>query len=71
MDLELRPVRDDEHDAWDDAVATGFNSTEIDVRLADAGIELDRTLAALDHGEIVATAAALTFAITVPGGTVT
>lgn len=70
MDLELRPITEDEHSAFDEAVATGFGDA---AQMSDAGpmsmgVEQDRTLAVLDNGEIVATAGAFTFAMTVPGG---
>src|SRR5262245_44509724 len=71
MDLELRPITDDEWPAFQRAISTGFGT----VPRADAPpspvsklLETERTLAVLDDDEIVGTTGAYSFALTIPGG---
>jgi predicted acetyltransferase len=70
VDVTLRPVSTAEFVAFKRATAVAFGNvaSDDDAQLWDAGIELDRTLAAFDGDAIVATAAALSFELTVPGG---
>lgn len=70
MDLELRPITEDERDRFNRAVATAFGGIPTDADLADWGDELavDRTIAGFDGDDIVSTAGAYTFELTVPGG---
>ncbi|MET0628775.1 MAG: GNAT family N-acetyltransferase [Acidimicrobiia bacterium] len=70
MDLELRPVADDERPAFYRAIATGFGDIRDDDELGPWGLALEpeRTLAVFDGSEIVATAGAYSFHLTVPGG---
>ena len=70
MDLELRAVTDDEFPKFHRAIATAFGSIPTDEDLAawGTGLAADRTIAAFDGDEIVATAGAYSFDLTVPGG---
>jgi predicted acetyltransferase len=70
MDLELRPATDDELPRFHRAAATAFGNIPTADELGDwgTGLEAERTLAAFDDDEIVATAGAYTFGLTVPGG---
>ncbi|HEX5587709.1 MAG TPA: GNAT family N-acetyltransferase [Acidimicrobiia bacterium] len=70
MDLELRPIVEDERPAFFRAISTGFGDIPRDEQLGPWGLDLepDRTLAVFDDDEIVGTAGAYSFALTVPGG---
>lgn len=70
MSVDIRPVTDDELPAFSRRLATAFSGTTSDERIASNRriTELDRTLSAWDAGEIVGTAGAFTFEVTVPGG---
>jgi predicted acetyltransferase len=70
MDVELRPVTDDEFPAYVRQVAAQFGSFVPDREIASARRQMDlgRTIAGFDGDDIVATASAWTFAMTVPGG---
>ncbi|HEX9506489.1 MAG TPA: GNAT family N-acetyltransferase, partial [Acidimicrobiia bacterium] len=70
MDLELRPIVDDEFPAFNRAVATAFGviPTEEELESWQGSLAAERTLAGFDEGRIVATAGAYTFRLTVPGG---
>ncbi|MFI5045427.1 MAG: GNAT family N-acetyltransferase [Acidimicrobiia bacterium] len=70
MDLELRPITEEEYPAFYRAVSTAFGGIPRDEDLRAWGKELvpDRTLAVFDDGDIVATAGAHSFHLTVPGG---
>lgn len=69
LQVELRAIRHEEHDAWRIAMATGFGritSAAAAERIRErAGVE--RTLAAFDGDEIVGTADWFPFEITMPG----
>ncbi len=67
---ELRPIAEDEYEAWQRVLAAGFSEVPEPAQLAQwrANFEFDRTLAAFEHGEIVGTTAALSFQMHVPGG---
>ncbi len=72
-DFEIRPVTGDEFADFrrvDDA-AFGWRPSDEDIEADRALQELDRTLAVYDAGRIVATAAALSFDLTLPGCTTT
>jgi predicted acetyltransferase len=70
MELELRPVTEDEWATYVGVVGAhfGLHPTDHDTATARSRMELDRTLAVFDEGEIVGTASAWSFAMTVPGG---
>ncbi|MCU1375213.1 MAG: hypothetical protein JWO68_2499 [Actinomycetia bacterium] len=70
MELELRPVTEDEYPAFVRAVAAGFGEhvEDRDIGFARSQMDLDRTLTVFDEGEIVGTASAWSFDLTVPGG---
>jgi predicted acetyltransferase len=69
MDLELRPITEEERIPFVRAISQGFgNITRDDENEWGLDIDLARTLAVFDEDEIVGTAGAYTFAITVPGG---
>lgn len=71
MDVEIRPIAEDEFEAWMRAIETAFGGH---VRPEDVGNErkvLDpaRCLAALDGDEMVGCASSVVFEMTVPGST--
>src|SRR5262245_59609569 len=70
MDLELRPIVEDERLAYHRAITTGFGDLLREDDLMPWGFQVDteRTLAIFDDGEIVGTAGAYSFEMTVPGG---
>ena len=70
MDLEMRPIGDEEFEAWFRAGALGFGGhvREAEVSVQRQRFELDRSLAVFDDGEIVAGAHAFSFEMAVPGG---
>lgn len=67
--MEIRPVGPDELPQFVRADHAGFGYVSTDDNLADAQrfLELDRTLACFDGDEIVGTAAAFSFELTLPG----
>ena len=70
MDLELRPITEEEHPTWSTFIGRAFgeDNEEAEVAAWRTLTELDRTIAALDGGEIVGTAGAFTFDMALPGG---
>lgn len=70
MDLVLRPVTEDEFAWYVRVVGSHFGEQvrDRDIELLRQQMDLERTIAVLDGDEIVATAAAWTFEVTVPGG---
>ena len=70
MDIELRAITEDEHPTWSRHIGRAFGSDNDDAEIAEwrKVTELDRTIGALDGGEIVGTAGAFTFDMTLPGG---
>jgi predicted acetyltransferase len=70
MGIELRSVTDDEFPAYARAIATAFGSLPDEQGITDwrATTELDRTIAAFDGSEVVGTAGAYSFELTLPGG---
>lgn len=71
MPFEIRPVSSDELIAYAHAgeAAFGYRPTEQDIARNRSVFEADRSLAAFDGGQIVATAGAYSFDLTLPGGT--
>src|SRR4051794_8930668 len=70
MDLELRPVTEEEYAAYVRVVGAHFGEHVVDrdVEWARRQMDLDRTIAVFDGDDIVATASAWSFDTTVPGG---
>ena len=70
MDLEMRPIKDEEYEAWYRAFVVGFGGhpSEADLSQMRKALEIERSLAVFDDGEIVGTAHAFSFEMTVPGG---
>lgn len=71
MELELRIPREDEYGAFGQAIASAHGG-DLPAGLLDRirpVTELDRCLIALDGAEVVGTAEAVRFSLTVPGGT--
>ena len=69
MDIDIRAVTDDEFPAFARAVGTAFGSTPDEQGIAEwrATHEIERTIAGFDDGEIVGTAGAYSFELTLPG----
>lgn len=67
--MELRPVTQEELPQFVRADGIGFGIISTDEHITDAEhvLELDRTVAVFDGDEIVGTAAAFTFELTLPG----
>jgi predicted acetyltransferase len=70
VSIDLRRVTDDEFPAYARAIATAFGGLPDEQLVADwrATMELDRTIAAFDGSEVVGTAGAYSFELTLPGG---
>jgi predicted acetyltransferase len=73
VDVELRAVTEDEFPTFarNLANAFGYFADDDDVAEHRAATELDRTIGVFDGDEIVGTASALSFELTVPGNAVT
>ena len=72
MDLEIRPIAEDEVDRYVTAIESAFHvipSTE-DLRHSRALLEPERTLAVFDGPDVVGSTAAYSLQLTVPGGIV-
>lgn len=70
MDITLRPVEEGEVADFGRAVGVAFGSITEDSEFPwSTSLELDRSIAAFDDTTIVATAAAFSFELTVPGHT--
>jgi predicted acetyltransferase len=67
MDLLLRPVAEGELADFGRATGVAFGNTDDDEFAWITSLEADRTIAVFDDTAIVATAAAFTFELTVPG----
>lgn len=67
MDLALRPVTEGELPDFGRATGVAFGNTADDEFAWFTSLEADRTLAVFDDSAIVATAAAFSFELTVPG----
>jgi predicted acetyltransferase len=70
MDIDIRPIKPDEFDAYTRAVGRSFGMHPRDEEIASwRGVtEYERSLAAFEGTEIVGTAAAFSLDVTVPGG---
>jgi predicted acetyltransferase len=70
MDLEIRPIRPDEHEAYARATDAAFSGVASPEELEDDRTiaEFDRRFAAFDDGTIVGGSSASSFLMTVPGG---
>jgi predicted acetyltransferase len=73
VDLELRPIADEEYPAWSRTIERAFGAQPSNQEVEDWRLvfERDRSLAVFDGREIVATTGAVSFDLTLPGGTVT
>jgi predicted acetyltransferase len=69
MDIEIRTIGEDERERWIRAAEASFSSIpkEDEVAAGIPVIETDRSFAAVDGDRIVATSAAITFRMVVPG----
>ncbi|MBT5774038.1 MAG: GNAT family N-acetyltransferase [Dehalococcoidia bacterium] len=67
---ELRPISEDEHDEWNQVPFAGFSNVPEPGELAGwcARTEFDRTLVAIEDGQMVGTTAVNTYSMHVPGG---
>jgi predicted acetyltransferase len=72
MDITIRPLGEEEFPAFMRTVESAFSYHPFDdeIALERSVIELDRTLVAVDGGEMVGGASAYSMMLTVPGGTV-
>jgi predicted acetyltransferase len=72
MDVEIRPVTNEEFENWIRAIERAFGSYPRDEELAAHRplFEPDLSLAAFEGSDIVATAGAFSLALTIPGGRV-
>lgn len=70
MDLELRAITEPERMKYHRAIATAFGDLPTEEQLEAWGdaLPVDRTIAVFDDERIIATAAAFSFDLTVPGG---
>jgi predicted acetyltransferase len=70
MDIDIRPITEDERADWLRAAETSFSVVLKDDELEAAMpvIEVDRSFAAFEGGRMVGTSAAATFRMVVPGG---
>jgi predicted acetyltransferase len=70
MDLQLRPVTDDEFRRFLGLLenAFAFDASSDDVGEIRSVTELDRTIGVFDSGKLVASAGAFSFELTLPGG---
>lgn len=70
MDVEIRTITDEERAGWVRAADVAFSAVSKDdeIEASLPVIETDRSFAAIDGGRIVATSAAITFRMAVPGG---
>jgi predicted acetyltransferase len=73
VDLELRPIVDEEYPAWSRTIERAFGAQPSAQEIEDWRLvfERNRSLAVFDGPEIVATTGAVSFDLTLPGGTVT
>ncbi|MGI8824305.1 MAG: GNAT family N-acetyltransferase [Chloroflexota bacterium] len=73
MPYDIRPINPDEFPGFTRVLSVAFGEVEdqIDKEFSRAWLEFERTLAAFDGAQIVGTAAAVSFALTLPGLTAT
>ena len=72
MGIEIRPIVEEELEAWQRPISAGFGFHTVDERQLEVErpvVEYDRFLGALDGGRFVAGAGAYSFDMTLPGGT--
>jgi predicted acetyltransferase len=69
MDFEIRPLREDQVDEMlrVDRLAFGDPLSDEDLEVERRPVEVDRSLVAVERGSIVASSAAASFQLTVPG----
>lgn len=72
MDVEIRPIAEDEFETWMRAIESAFGERPRpeDIENERKIIEPSRCLAAMDGDEIVGCASSVVFEMTVPGGTI-
>jgi predicted acetyltransferase len=70
LSIEVRRIDADEFEAWDALITTtfGYDPRREDLEFFRNRNELDRAFAAYDGGEMVGTAGAISYQITLPGG---
>jgi len=70
MTIDVRKVREDEFDAWSDAIDVGFFTPKRrgEGQQRRRWFELDRSWGAFDEGKPVGSLRGITFELTVPGG---
>jgi predicted acetyltransferase len=68
--IELRTITEEEHPAWSRHISRAFGDDfdDAEIEAWRKVTELERTIAALDAGDIVGTAGAFTFDMALPGG---
>lgn len=73
MNLEVRPIEDEEFADYTRTIMSAFGGhpTDEDLEFQRIGFERDRSLAAFDAGAVVGCAGAISFELTLPGGTST
>ena len=72
MDVEIRPIAEDEFETWMRAIESAFGGhvSPEDVQNERKVIDPARCLAAFDGDDIVGCASSVVFEMTVPGGTI-
>jgi len=72
MDLQIRPITSEEFLDFGHVINAAFGDTMTDEEIEQERplVEFDRTLATFDEGQIVATAGAVSFDLTLPGLTI-
>ena len=71
--ISLRPIEPDEFEAYNQVAVEAFNDTEWPAEAVEQErlvFEFGRSIAAFDGADMVGSAAAYTFQLTVPGGVV-
>ena len=70
MDLELRPIGPEEYEMWQRRIyrAFGGHVTDLFLNASRSSVDVDRTVAAFDDGDIVGTTFSHRLEMTTPGG---
>ena len=70
MDIELRPIAAQELETWQRRIVRAFGGhvTELYLEASRGSVDVDRTVAAFDHGDIVGTTFSHRLEMTTPGG---
>ena len=68
MDIEIRPITQQEYDAWIKAKTLGFGAAFSEEHMRRVPFESERSLAAFHGGKIVGTAYIHRFEVRIPGG---